>query len=181
MLRVCSVLATIVLFSTSGFAADLVWMKLCASKDFDAAANDCAEGKVLQGNEIKIDPTKVGGLNFLTAVKLSEDTEIYHVWIMETKSSGTVLFYDASSKMLRQAYKQELDWLKERKIEGAKVIVKMTGLASPAYRLRSRKTLTPAMSGSWKVQVYDSTTTAPLGELKFTVGVADRGVTQNDK
>ena len=177
MLRACSLLATIVLFSTSGFAADLVWMKLCTSKDFDATANDCAEGKVLQGNEIKIDPTKVGGLNFLTAVKLSEDTEIYHVWIMESKSSGTVLFYDASSKQLRQAYKQELDWLKERKIEGAKVIVKMTGLASPAYRLRSRKTLTPAMSGSWKVQVYESTTTAPLGELQFTVGVADRGVT----
>jgi Protein of unknown function (DUF2914) len=177
MLRACSVLATIVLFSTSGFAADLVWMKLCTSKDFDAAANDCAEGKVLQGNEITIDPTKVGGLNFLTAVRLSEDTEIYHVWIMETKSSGTVLFYDASSKMLRQAYKQELDWLKERKIEGAKVIVKMTGLASPAYRLRSRKTLTPAMSGSWKVQVYDATTTAPLGELQFTVGVPDRGIT----
>ena len=41
MLRACSVLATIVLFSTSGFAADLVWMKLCTSKDFDAAANDC--------------------------------------------------------------------------------------------------------------------------------------------
>jgi hypothetical protein len=73
-----------------------------------------------------------------------------------------------------------LTWLKERNITGAKVIVKMTAEASQRFRLRSSKTLTPSMLGLWKVQVYDSTETKPLGEMEFTVAPTvppDKGVT----
>lgn len=177
MFRVLAIAIMVMSPAMNGLAADLVSMTLCASKDYDAAVKNCAAGKSLQGDGVTIDPRVVGGLDFLTMVQVPEDTEIYHVWIMETKSSGKVLFYDASSRMLREAYKVELDWLKQRKIEGVRVLVKMTASASESFRLRSRKTLTPAMSGSWKVQIYDGSNLSPLGEMKFTVSTADHGIT----
>jgi hypothetical protein len=70
-----------------------------------------------------------------------------------------------------------MTWLKERKIEGARVLVKMTASASEQYRLRSSKTLTPSMAGLWKVQVYEKTQTKALGEMQFTVGEVVTGIT----
>jgi len=78
---------------------------------------------------------------------------------------------------LREPDESELTWLKDRNIEGARVIVKMTASESERFRLRSSKTLTPAMTGLWKVQVYDATQTTPLGEMEFTVALGDKGIT----
>ena len=174
MLRIFTVAVVIVVFAATGAAADLVSMKLCLTKDYDSAAKECTAAKSLEGNAIQIDPSKIGSISFLTTVKTSKDEEIYHVWIFGN-SSGRVLVYDSMAKMLREPDASELTWLKERKIDGARVIVKLTASASEAYRLRSTKTLIPRMAGSWKVQVYDATQTKPLGEMAFTVGVADKG------
>ncbi|HSU89642.1 MAG TPA: DUF2914 domain-containing protein [Terriglobia bacterium] len=174
MLRILAVVVVIVVFAATGAAADLVSMKLCPTNDYDSAAKECAAGKSLEGNAIQIDLSKIGSLLFLTTVKTSKDEEIYHVWIFG-KSSSKVMVYDSMTRMLREPEASELAWLKERNIDGAQVIVKLTASASEAYRLRSSKTLTPRMAGSWKVQVYDATRTKPLGEMAFTLGAADKG------
>src|SRR5215470_19823827 len=149
MSRMVAVFVVIMVFAASGFAADLVSMKLCPTKDYDSAAKECAAGKSLEGNAIQIDPYKIGSVSFLTTVKASKDEEIYHVWIFG-KSSSRVLVYDSMTKMLREPDASELTWLKERNIDGARVIVKLSASASEAYRLRSAKTLIPPMAGSWK-------------------------------
>ena len=177
MLRMIAVFVVIVVFAASGFGADLVSMKLCPTKDYDSTARECAAGKGLEGNSIRIDPSKIDSLQFLTAVKTSKDEEIYHVWIFG-KSSSKVLVYDSTTKTLREADASELAWLKERNIEGARVIVKMTASASERYKLRSSKTLTPGMVGLWRVQVYDATRTNALGEMVFTVALSDKGITE---
>ena len=176
MLRMFAVLLLIVMFAAGSFGADLVSMKLCATKDYDADAKDCAPGKALENKPIQIDPAKIGSMQFLTAVKTSKEEEIYHVWIFG-KSSKHVSVYDPTTKTLREPNESELAWLKDRNIEGARVIVKMTASESERFRLRSSKTLTPAMTGLWKVQVYDATQTTPLGEMEFTVALGDKGIT----
>jgi len=176
MLRTIAVCLVIAGFAASGSAADLVSMKLCPTKDYDSAARECAAGKGLEGDSIRIDPSKIGSVQFLTAVKTSKDEEIYHVWIFG-KSTNKAMVYDSATKTLREPEESELAWLKERKIEGARVIVKMTASASERYRLRSSKTLTPAMVGLWKVQVYDATQTNALGEMQFTLALSDKGIT----
>ena len=173
MLRILAVVVVIVVFAATGAAADLVSMKLCPTNDYDSAAKECAPAKSFEGNAIQIDPSKIGSLLFLTTVKTSKDEEIYHVWIFG-KSSSKVMVYDSMTRMLREPEASELAWLKERNIDGAQVIVKLTASASDAYRLRSSKTLIPQMAGSWKVQVYDATRTKPLGEMAFTLGAADK-------
>jgi len=175
MLRMVAVFMMLTFLAATGDAAELVSMKFCASKDYDATTKECAAGKALEGNSIVIDPSKVGSLQFLTTVKTSEEQEIYHVWIFG--KAGKVLVYDATTKQLREADPPELTWLKDRQIEGARVLVKMTASASERFRLRSQKTLTPSMSGTWKVQVYEASQTTPLGEMGFTVGVPDNGIT----
>ena len=175
MLRILAVFVVIVIFAVSVSAAELVSMKLCPTKDYDPAAKDCVPGKGLEGSSIQIDPYKIGSLQFLTAVKTSKDEEIYHVWTFG-KSSSRMLVYDSATKLLREPDGPEMMWLKERKIDGVQVLVKMTASQSEAYRLRSSKTLTPGMVGLWKVQVYDPTKTEPLGELTFTVGPSDKGI-----
>jgi len=175
MLRTVAVFVVITVFAASGFAADLVSMKLCPTKDYNSAERECAAGRELGGNVIRIDPSKIGSIQFLTAVKTSKDEEIYHVWIFG-KSSNKVLVYDSAARMLREPDASELTWLKDRKIEGARVIVKMTASASERYRLRSSKTLTPGMIGLWKVQVYDATQMNPLGEIQFTLAPTDDGI-----
>jgi hypothetical protein len=102
-------------------------------------------------------------------VKTTQTEDIYHVWI-HGKSSNNVLVYDSATKTLRDAEAAELAWLKERNITGARVIIKMTAEASDRFRLHSSKTVTPSMTGAWKVQVYDSSETKPLGEMEFTLG-----------
>jgi len=166
----------IVGFAASSFAADLVSMKLCPTRDYDSTAKDCAAGKSLEGNSLQIDPTKIGSLQFLTTVKTAMDEEIYHVWIFG-KSSSKVLVYDSAAKVLREAEASELTWLKERNISGARVIIKMTATTSERFRLRSSKTLTPAMAGAWKVQVYDATQTNALGEMEFALVPPEKGIT----
>jgi len=167
--RLMMVITLLMLFAASGSAADLVSMKLCPAKDYDSAARECAKGKGLEGSGIQIDPTKIGIVDFLTAVKTTQTEDIYHVWI-HGKSLNNVMVYDTATRTLRYAEKAELEWLKERNIVGAKVIIKMTADASDRFRLRSSKTVTPSMTGEWKVQVYDSTETKPLGEMEFTLG-----------
>jgi len=176
MLRLIAASLVIVVIAASSSAADLVSMKLCPTGDYDSAAKDCVAGKGLEGNSIQIDPSKIGSLQFLTTVKTSVDEEIYHVWIFG-KSSSKVLVYDSAAKVLREAEASELTWLKERNINGARVIVKMTAAASERFRLRSSKTLTPGMVGSWKVQVYDGTQTKALGEMEFALVPPDKGIT----
>jgi len=176
MLRMFAVFVVILVFAASGFAAELVSMKLCSTKDYDSAAKDCSAGKGLEGKAIQIDPYKTGSVQFLTTLKTAGDEEIYHVWIYG-KSSPRVLVFDSTTKLLREAEWAEMTWLKERKIEGARVLVKMTASASEGYRLRSSKTLTPSMAGLWKVQVYEATQTKALGEMQFTVGQVVTGIT----
>jgi Protein of unknown function (DUF2914) len=175
MSRMVAVFVMIVVFAASGFAADLVSMKLCPTKEYDSIARECAAGKALEGTSIRIDPSKTGSVQFLTAVKTSKDEEIYHVWIFG-KSSSNVLVYDSTAKALREADATEMTWLKDRNIEGARVLVKMTASASERYRLRSSKTLTPAMVGLWKVQIYDGTQSKALGEMEFTLALPDKGI-----
>ena len=168
MLRMFAMCVMIVVSAASGFAAEVVSMKFCATKDYDPAVMDCAAGKGLEGKSIRIDPSKIGSVQFLTAVKTPKDEAIYHVWILG-KSSAKVSVYDAATKTLREADASDMTWLNERNIEGARVIVKMTASASDRFRLRSSKTLTPDMRGSWTVQVYEAAGTKALGEMDFTV------------
>jgi len=177
MLRLFAVLLMSMVFAASVSAADLISMKLCPSKDYDASSRDCANGKSLPATGGVIDPAAVGTLQFLTAVKTTNDEEIYHVWISVGKTSGKVSVYDAATKTLREADASELDWLKARNIEGARSIIKMTAKPSPRFRLRSEKSFIPSMSGPWKVQVYAVTATTPLGEITFNVAVPDNGIT----
>ena len=175
MSRMVAVFVMIVVFAASGFAADLVSMKLCPTKEYDLVTRECAAGKALEGTSIRMDPSKIGSVQFLTAVKTSKDEEIYHVWVFG-KSSSKVLVYDSTAKTLREADATELTWLKDRNIEGARVLVKMTASASERYRLRSSKTLTPAILGLWKVQIYDGTQSKALGEIEFTLALPDQGI-----
>jgi len=176
MLRMFAVFGMIVMFAATSFGADLVSMKLCATKDYDAAAKDCAPGKAMENKPIQIDPTKIGSLQFLTAVKTSKEEEIYHVWLWG-KSTKHVSVYDSATKLLREPDESELTWLKDRKIEGARVLVKMTAPEAERFRLHSSKTLTPSMTGLWKVQVYDAAETNALGEMEFTIALGDKGIT----
>ena len=166
--RLMMLITLLVLFAVKGTAADLVSMKLCPAKDYDPAARECAKGKALEGSGIQIDPSKIATVDFLTAVKATKAEDIYHVWI-HGKTSNNVMVYDSATKTLRSAEDAELMWLTERNITGAMVIVKMTAEESDRFRLRSSKTVTPSMTGAWKVQVYDSTDTKPLGEMEFTL------------
>jgi hypothetical protein len=177
MLRMVAVFAMVAVFVGSSSAADLVSMKLCAAGDYDSAARDCTAGKALEGNSIQVDPSLIGSLYFLTAVKTSGNADIYHVWI-SGKSSSAVMVYDSATKTLREPESAELAWLKERNIESAQVIVKMTASPSERFRLRSSKTLTPAMSGAWKVQVYDGAGINPLGEMDFTLVRFEKRITE---
>ena len=177
MLRVFGTFGMIVVFAAAASAAELVSMKLCPTKDYDVAAKECVAGKSMEGKGIQVDVSKISSLQFLTGVKTSTDEEIYHVWIFG-KSSNNVMVYDSLTKMLRPPDFAELTWLKERQIQGARVIVKMTAAASERFRLRSSKQLTPAMAGLWKVQVYNATETNALGEMEFTVVTSDiKGIT----
>jgi len=167
-------LLMIMMFAASGFAADLVSMKLCPAAYYDAVARDCVVGKGIEGKSVQVDP-KVGSLLFLTAVKTSKDEAIYHVWI-SGKTVDAVTVYDTATKTLRDADESEMAWLKERNIEGARAIVRMTASASPKFRLRSGKTL-PVKPGVWKVQVYDEAQVQPLGEMEFTMTPDNKGIT----
>ena len=59
MSRMFGVLVVIMMFAASLSAADLVSMKLCATKDYDAAARDCAPGKGMEGKAVQVDASKV--------------------------------------------------------------------------------------------------------------------------
>jgi len=177
MLRMFAVFMMVLVLAASGFAAELVSMKLCPAKDYDSATKDCAAGKGFEGSGIVVDLSKVASLQFLTSVKTAEDVEIYHVWIAPGKASTKVLVYDSTKKSLQEANAADLEWLKERKIEGARVIIKMTASASERFRLRSSKKVTPGMAGLWKVQVYDSMQPTCLGEMEFTLALSDKGIT----
>jgi len=51
---------------------------------------------------------------------------IYHVWIYTGKTpAGGVYVYDSTTKTGKATEKADLNWLKERKIEGARMIVKL--------------------------------------------------------
>src|SRR5689334_2396970 len=113
--RVMMFVALVLVFVAPGTAAELVSMKLCPAKDYDSASRECAQGKALEGSSIQIDPTKVGAVNFLTAVKTSKNEAVYHVWIYG-KSSNNVMVYDSATQTLREPEAQELSWLKERNI-----------------------------------------------------------------
>jgi len=175
MLRMVAIMVMMLSFEVSGLAANLVSLKLCSTKDYNAATRDCAEGKSLQAGNLMIDTSAVDGLEFLTIVKTTKVEELLHVWIGDGKSSEVVV-YDAIDRTLRDATETELAWLKERNIEGARILIKTTASESPAFRMRSHKTLARGMKGNWKVQVYDSTSSTPLGEMTFTLTVSDRGI-----
>ncbi|PYS23993.1 MAG: hypothetical protein DMG11_24830 [Acidobacteria bacterium] len=177
MSRTLKVLVVFMVLAISGNAADLVSMKLCADKDYGASTKACAPGKALEGSGIVIDPGAVKAVNLLTAVKGSKGEEIYHVWIFNGKGGGKPIVFDSTIKTVRDADQTDLDWLKERKIEGARVIVRLSVSPSPNYRTRSQKTLGPGSAGPWKVQVYDSTNLSPLGEMTFAVTPSDKGIT----
>lgn len=105
--------------------------------------------------------------NVITAIKADKAETIYHVWIYTGKGGGSVAVYDAATKTMKTAEQADLDWLKERKIEGARMIVKLSVTPSPAFHTRSQKTIDPKDFELWKVQVYDSTSPKPIGELGF--------------
>jgi DUF2914 family protein len=177
MSRVLKAVVVFMVLAVSGNAADLVSMKLCADKNYDASKKACAAGKALEGSNIVIDPGVVKVVNALTVVKGNKSEEIYHVWIFNGKPGGKVLVYDSVIKAMRDADQTDLDWLKERKIEGARVMVRLSVAPSAGYRTRSQKTLGLGSAGSWKVQVYDSTSLTPLGEISFAVTPSDNGLT----
>jgi hypothetical protein len=164
--------------AVSGNAAEVVSMKLCAEKDYDMAKRECAAGKALEGSGIMIPPD--GKVNVLTAIKTSQGEEIYHVWIFGGKATiGTITVYDSTTKTMRPADQTDLDWLKERKIEGARLVVKLSVPSASNYRTRSQKTLGAGAAGPWKVQVFDSTGLTPVGEIGFTVTPKETGITEN--
>jgi len=170
MSRMMQVSAVVfVMLAASADAAEVVSMKLCAVEDYDVSIRGCAAGKGLEGSSIMIDPSVVKGVYFLTAIKAGEAEEVYHVWIAAGRKSGNVSVFDSTTRTMRDADQSELDWLKERSIEGAQALIKLPVAASSNYRTRSQKTLSPRLAGPWKVQVYDGAKLTPLGELSFTV------------
>jgi hypothetical protein len=107
-------------------------------------------------------------VNVITAIKADKAEAVYHVWIYTGKTPvGTVTVYDATIKAMRNADQTDLDWLKERKIEGAAMIVKLPVTPSPSFHTRSQKTVDEKSLGLWKVQVYDSTNLMPIGEISL--------------
>jgi Protein of unknown function (DUF2914) len=127
---------------------------------------------VVTGNAAEVVSIKIvpdgKAMNVITAIRASAAEEIYHVWIYSGKSdSGKVFVYDSAAKTMRTAEPAEMEWLKERKIVGARMIVKLPVLPSPGYHTRSQKTLDPQEAGLWKVQIYDSTNLKPIGETGF--------------
>lgn len=171
----------LVVFSASANAAEVVSMKLCTEKDFDPAAKDCSAGKALEGSNIVIAPD-AKPVYFLSAIKTAKAEEIYHVWIFngKTSSAAKVTVYDSTTKTLRDAEESDMNWLKERKIENAQFLVKLTVGPSPRYRTRSQKTLGPKAAGPWLVQIYDSANTRPIAELSFAVTPSDNGITNEN-
>jgi hypothetical protein len=106
-------------------------------------------------------------VNVITAIKTAKAEAVYHVWIYAGKTPGTVAVYDATIKALRNADQTDLDWLKERKIEGARLIVKLPVMPSSSYYTRSQKTVDEKSFALWKIQVYDSTNLKPIGEVNL--------------
>ena len=106
--------------------------------------------------------------NVLTVIKAEKAEMIYHVWIYTgTAPVGDVYVYDSTTKTGKAAEKADMDWLKERKIEGARMIVKLAVTPSPAFHTRSQKTMDPKQVNLWKVQVYDETKMEPIGGISF--------------
>lgn len=103
--------------------------------------------------------------NVLTAIKADKAETIYHVWIYGGKTTGNVAVYDSVAKTLKPAEQADLDWLKERKIVGARLIVKLAVEPSPAFHTRSSKTMDSKQANMWKVEIYDSTNLKPIGEI----------------
>ena len=64
------------------------------------------------------------------------------------KGGGKPIVFDSTLKTVRDADQTDLDWLKERKIEGARVIVMVWVSPSSNYRTRSHKTLGPGSAGA---------------------------------
>jgi len=166
MFSVVTVPVLMLVLAANAKDAEVVSSKLCASQDYDAASKDCAAGKGLEGSNVTV--SEGSALMLLSSIKADTDRDIYHVWIADGKSGAKVMVFEALTKTSRDADQTELDWLKERKIEGAQVIVKLPVAASKAYRTRSSKTFGPKSTGEWSVQIYDSGTT-PIREVKFTV------------
>jgi hypothetical protein len=106
--------------------------------------------------------------NVLTVIKAEKAEMIYHVWIYAGKTSaGEVYVYDSATKTGKTADQADLDWLKERKIEGARMIVKLPVTPSPAFHTRSQKTMDPKQVNLWRVEVYDETSMKPIGGIGF--------------
>jgi hypothetical protein len=166
MLSIVTVPMLMVVLAANTAEAEVVAAKLCASEDYDAAARTCAPGKALEGADITVKENSA--LTLLSTIKSDSSKDIRHVWIADEKKGGKVTVYESATKTMRDADQAELDWLKERKIEGAQVIVKLPVVAAAAYRTRSLKTLGPKSAGKWRVQIYDSSLT-PLKEFSFTV------------
>jgi hypothetical protein len=165
MLRIVTVQVLVLALAANGVAAEIVSSRLCMSQDYDASSRDCAAGKALEGSNITV--AENSAVTLLSTIKSSSAGNVYHVWIADRKG-GKVSVYDSANKTLRDAEQADLDWLKERNIEGAQVIVKLPVTASMAFRTRSLKTFGPKSAGAWRVQIYDSGTT-PLKEFTFNV------------
>jgi hypothetical protein len=139
MSRMLQILGLMVAFTIWGNAADVVSIKAVP------------DGKAM---------------NVITAIKTGKAESIYHVWIYTGQAAGaTVAVYDTAIKAMRNADQADLDWLKDRKIEGARMIVRLPVMPSPGYYTRSQKTVDEKSFGLWKVQVYDSTNLKPIGEI----------------
>jgi hypothetical protein len=166
MLSIVTVPMLLVVLAANAEEAEVVSAKLCASENYDAAARNCASGKALEGSDITVKENSA--LTLLSTIKSDSSKDISHVWIADEKKGGKVMVYESGTKTMRDADPAELDWLKERKIEGAQVIVKLPVVAAAGYRTRSLKTFGPKSAGKWRVQIYDSGLT-PLKEFSFTV------------
>jgi hypothetical protein len=166
MLSIATVPMLMLILTVNAEDAEVVSSKLCSAQDYDGTARECAAGKALDGSNVSV--AEGSAITLLSTIKADSDKEITHVWIAEGKKGGKVSVYEAATKTTRDADQAELDWLKERKIEGAQVIVKLPVVKSAAYRTRSAKSFGPKTAGTWKVQIYDAKTT-PLKEFSFTV------------
>ena len=56
MSRMFQVVGLMVALAVSGSAADMVSIRMCADKDYDALKHECAAGKALEGSGIVIAP-----------------------------------------------------------------------------------------------------------------------------
>lgn len=179
MSRMFQVLVVMVALALSANAAEVVSMKLCETKDYDASTKQCAPGKALEGNGIVIVPEPGKSVSLLTAIKTGNPEDIFHVWIYEGKAPlSKPSYFDSETKTIREADDVDLAWLKERKIEGARAIVKLPVMPSAGYRTRSQRSMGPGAAGPWKVQVYDSTNLTPIGEMRFAVTPSDKGISE---